>query len=181
MSSVDFMRVEDIGTMPGQTPFEMETKRRMAALSKTPADELMSAEESRSEQVFRCAALRMLKGLIRRKGFLSRRQRLAYELCYVSKLPDFEVAYLMGISPITIRRLRQELSRSFARAFKKKEQDELLLRKAKFLGLTRRQERIVRLRFCEGFSVEEIANMTGRSRSSVHDVVRRVRKKIFQV
>ena len=161
MSFVDFMRVEDIGTMPGQTPFEMETKRRMAALSKTPADELMSAEESRSEQVFKCASFRMLKGLIRRRGFLPRRLRLAYELCYVSKLPDPEAAYLMGITPVHMRKVRQNLRQSLVRALKKKEQDELLLRKAKFLGLTRRQERIVRLRFCEGFSVEEIANMTG--------------------
>ena len=181
MSFVDFMRVEDIGTMPGQTPFEMETKRRMAALSKTPADELMSAEESRSEQVFKCASFRMLKGLIRRRRFLPRRLRLAYELCYVSKLPDLEVAYLMGITPVYMRKVRQNLRQSLVRALQKKEQDELLLRKAKFLGLTRRQERIVRLRFCEGFSVEEIANMTGRSRRSVHEVVRRVRKKIFQV
>jgi DNA-directed RNA polymerase specialized sigma24 family protein len=179
--AVDFMRVEDAGQMPGLDPFELDVKKEMAALSKTPADELMSAEESRSEQVFKCAAFRMLKGLIRRRGFLPRRLRLAYELCYVSKLPDPEAAYLMGITPVYMRKVRQNLRQSLVRALQKKEQDELFLRKAKFLGLTRRQERIVRLRFCEGFSVEEISKMTGRSRSSVHDVVRRVRKKIFQV
>ncbi|OQA54934.1 MAG: putative DNA-binding protein [Candidatus Omnitrophica bacterium ADurb.Bin277] len=179
--AVDFMRVEDAGQMPGLDPFELDVKKEMAALSKTPADELMSVEELRSEQVFKCAAFRMLKGLIRRRGFLPRRLRLAYELCYVSKLPDPEVAYLMGITPVYMRKVRQNLRQSLVRALQKKEQDELLLRKAKFLGLTRRQERIVRLRFCEGFSVEEIANMTGRSRRSVHEVVQRVRKKIFQV
>jgi len=179
--STDFTRVEDLGTMPAMAPFELEARRKIAEHSKTPVDELISLEESKSRMAVKCVEMRMLKGLVRRKNFLPRRQRLAYELCYVSKLPDVEAAYLMGISPISIRRLRQELSRAFIRALKKKEQDEIFLRKVKFLRLTRRQDHVVRLCFCEGLSAGEIAKRTDRSKRSVNEVVRRVREKLFQV
>ena len=177
---VDFIRVEDMGPMSGLTPFELETKRRMAALSKTPVDELISAEESKSQRVFKCAAMRMLMGLIRRKGFLSRRLWLAYELCYVGKLPEEKAAYLMGITRVNMRKVHQNLRRSLARVLKKKKQDEIFLKKVKFLSLTRRQSRIVRLRFCEGFTSTEIAKLTSRSKRGVNEVVQRVRRKLFQ-
>ncbi|MFH0984289.1 MAG: hypothetical protein V1882_02010 [Candidatus Omnitrophota bacterium] len=178
--TADFTRVEDLGTMPAMGPLELEARKKIAERSQTPVDELMSFEEAKSRFMAKCAAMRLLKGLIRRKGFLPRRQRLVYELCYVSKLPDDEAAYLMDISQVSIRRLRMELSRSFVRVLKKKEQDEAFLRKVKFLRLTRRQTRVVRLRFCEGFSTSQIAKLTRRSKRSVNEVVRRVREKIFQ-
>ena len=49
--STDFMRVEDIGTMPAMAPFELEARKKIAERSKTPLDGLIAAEEKKERVV----------------------------------------------------------------------------------------------------------------------------------
>ena len=84
--ATDFMRVEDAGQMPGLDPFELEVKKEMASLSRSPADELGDQEVSASEGASAKNAFRKMRRFVRDAG-LTKRQRLVYELCFVCNLP----------------------------------------------------------------------------------------------
>jgi len=179
MHFVDFMRVEDIGRMPEQTRFEHETRKEIVAQSNTPADDLMAGEEGLRSQMTAYAKKQRLHWLIRTAG-LSKRQRLVYELCYVSGLPNVEVADLLDLSPTTVARFRQEIFRSLERALQKQGMKQNLTRRVPFVHLTKKQMEITRFHLEQGLSVKEIAATTGRTVRSVQRIIKRVRTRLFQ-
>ena len=174
------MRVEDIGTMPGMTPFELETRKEMAKLSKTPLDDLVSREEQGSRIRAKKTGKRRINILIR-QGALTRRQRLVYELCYVSKLPDAEVASRLGISRITVRRLRQNIRDAFLQHLKRQKKRELLIKRPGFFRLNRKQKEMFTLYYRHGLSGKEIAAKFGTTENNVYHILKRIQKKIFSV
>ena len=179
MQFVDFMRVEDIGTMPGQTPFEQETKKEIAAISSTPMDDLMAVEEEIRERMAANAKKRRQRELIRSVG-LSKRQRIVFELCYVSGLRNVEVADLLEIAPATVARLRQKVFSSLDRALKKQRIKQALINRVPFIDLTRKQRDVTRLYLEQGLSTKEVAAKTGRTLRSVQRIIKRVRRRLFQ-
>lgn len=178
--STDFMRVEDIGTMPAMAPFELEARKKIAERSKTPLDGLIAAEEKKERVVELKRGNRALNILIK-EGTLTPRQALVYGLCYGKKLRESEVADLLGISPRTVQRLRQKAREAFVRGLAERRRGMLYLKKAAFHRLTRKQKKILRLRYRDGLSVKEIAGMFGRTERSVQRVLLRTLKKIFSV
>jgi len=176
--SADFMRVEDIGTMPAMAPFELEARKKIAERSTTPLDGLIAAEEKKERAVERKRGNRALNVLIK-EGALTPRQALVYGLCYGKKLRESEVAGLLGISPETVRRLRQKAREAFVRGLAERRRGMLYLKKAAFRRLTRKQKKIFKLRYRDGLSVKEIAGMFGRTERSVQRVLLRTLKKIF--
>ena len=178
--SADFMRVEDIGTLPAMAPFELEARKKIAERSKTPLDALLSAEEKKERAVDLKRGSRALNVLIK-EGALTPRQALVYGLCYEKRLRESEVASLLGISPRTVQRLRQKAREAFVRSLADRRRGMLYLKKAAFRRLTRKQKRILKLRYRDGLSVREIAGMFGRTERSVQRVLSRTLKKIFSV
>ncbi len=174
----DFMRVEDIGTMPGLTPFELETKKEMAKLSQTPLDDLVSREDQDGKLKAKKIGKRRINTLIRR-GALTRRQRLVYELCYVSKLPDTQVADLLGVSRVTVRRIRQNIRDAFLQQLERQKKRELLIKRAFSLRLNQKQKEVFMLYCRHGLTVKEIAARCGITIWSAYHVLHRIQKKIF--
>ncbi|MFH0984619.1 MAG: sigma factor-like helix-turn-helix DNA-binding protein [Candidatus Omnitrophota bacterium] len=178
--STDFMRVEDIGTMPAMAPFELEIRKKIAERSKTPLDGLIAAEEKKERVMDLKRGNRTLNVLVK-DGALTPRQALVYGLCYGKRLQESEVASLLGISPRTVQRLRQNAREAFVRGLAERRRGMLYLKKAAFHRLTRKQKKILKLRYREGLSVREIAGMFGRTERSVQRVLSRTLKKIFSV
>jgi DNA-directed RNA polymerase specialized sigma subunit len=178
--AIDFMRVEDAGQMPGLDPFEREVKKEMASLSRSPADELGDHEVAASERISARNSFRNLRRFVRNAG-LTKRQRLVYELCFVCGLPNREVADLLDISPMTVRRFRQILYLVVARALSKRRENQTLLRKSRYARLTQKQKLVLKLYFAEGLSAGQIAERHGKVRRSVERVIQRVREKIFSL
>jgi hypothetical protein len=173
--STDFMRVEDVGHNSGLDPFELEVKNEMAALSRSPADELSDCEVAASERTSSRNVHRGMRSFIRNVG-MTRQQRLMYELCYVSNLSNQEVGYLLRVSHVTVSRFRRIIYLIVERASRKRRE---LRQKARSVRLTRRQTRLFGLFFNERLSVAEIAVRTGKGRRNVEKMLQKVRKKIF--
>ena len=173
--STDFMRVEDAGPMSGLDPFELEVKKEIASLSRSPADELSECEVAASDRATSGNVRRGMRNFIRKAG-LTRQQRLMYELCYVSNLSNQEVGYLLDVSPVTVSRFRRIICLIVERASRKRRE---LREKARSVRLTRRQTLIFRLFFNERLSVVEIAARTGRGRRNIEKILQKVRKKLF--
>ena len=178
--AIDFMRVEAAGQIAGMDPFELEVKKEIASLSRSPADELSDHEVAASERATSGNVRRGLRSFIREAG-LTRQQRLMYELCYVSNLSNHEVGYLLEVSPVTVSRFRQIICEILARASRKRLMIQELQHKARSVYLTRRQTLIFKLFFNEGLSVVEIAVRTGKGRRNVEKILQKVRKKIFSL
>ena len=178
--ATDFMRVEDAGQMPGLDPFELEVKKEMASLSRSPADELGDHEASASEGASARNAFRRLRRFVRDAG-LTKRQRLVYELCFVCNLPTREVAALLDISPLTVVRFRQILCEVVTRALQKRRKVQALRQKSRSARLTQKQKLVLKLHFTEGLSAREIAERTGKGKRGVERVIQRVRGKIFSL
>ncbi len=176
--STDFTRVEDLGTMPAMAPFELEARQKIAEGSKTPLDGLISEEEKNERSANLKSGKRALNILIR-DGVLTPRQKLIYRLCYGKKLRQGEVMRLLGISRTTVKRLRQKVRGAFARGFANQRRGELILKKAAFHRLTRKQKKILKLRFLECLTVKEIAAMSAQTERSVQRLLQRTLKKIF--
>jgi DNA-directed RNA polymerase specialized sigma subunit len=176
--SADFMRVEDSGTMPAMGPLELETRKKIAERSTTPLDALIAAEEKNERGMEAKRGSRALNFLIK-EGALTPRQALIYELCYGKKLLESKVACLLGISKRTVRRLRQKARAAFVRGLEERRRRRLYLKKAAFHRLTRKQKKILKLRYREELTVKEIARMFGRTERSVQRVLSRTLKKIF--
>jgi len=176
--SADFMRVEDMGTMPGLTPFELETKKAMAKLSKTPLDELISREEQHARAKAKRIGKRRLNRLIQ-QGALTERQRVVYALCYVKKLTDVEVASRLGISRITVRRLRQNIRDALLQCVKRQKQKEILIKRSYVFRLNRKQKEILTLYCRHDLSVKEIATRLGTTDNNIYHILRRIEKKLF--
>jgi DNA-directed RNA polymerase specialized sigma subunit len=104
-----------------------------------------------------------------------------YELCFVCNLPNREVADLLDISPMTVRRFRQILYLVVARALSKRRENQTLLRKSRYARLTQKQKLVLKLYFAEGLSAGEIAVRFGKVQRSVQRVIQRVREKIFSL
>ena len=149
--AIDFMRVEDAGQMPGLDPFEREVKKEMASLSRSPADELGDHEVAASERASARNSFRNLRRFVRNAN-LTKRQRLVYELCFVCSLPNREVADLLDISPMTVRRFRQILYLVVAKALQKRQEIQKLWQKSKYARLTQKQKLVLKLYFTEGLS-----------------------------
>jgi DNA-directed RNA polymerase specialized sigma subunit len=178
--AVDFMRVEDAGQMPGLDPFEREVKKEMASLSRSPAEELEDHEAAVSARATARNSFRHLRRFIRNTG-LTKRQRLVYELCFVCNLPNREVAGLLDIAPMTVRRFRQILYLVVARALSKRREYQTILQKSRYARLTQKQKLFLKLYFAEGLSAGQIAERLGKGRRSVERVIQRVREKIFSL
>jgi len=178
--ATDFMRVEDAGQIPGLDPFELEVKKEMASLSRSPADEIGDQEVAASERTSARNSFRNLRRFVRNTG-LTKRQRLVYELCFVCNLPNREVAVLLDISPVTVRRFRQILYLVVARSLRKRREAQDLWRKSRAARLTQKQKLVLKLYFTERLSAGEIAEKTGKGKRSVERVIQRVREKIFPV
>jgi DNA-directed RNA polymerase specialized sigma subunit len=174
----DFMHAEDIGTMPGLTPFELEIKKEMAKLSTTPLNELASKEDQEAKlRAFR-SDKRIINRLIK-EGALTHRQALVYELYYERKLPANEVARRLGVSLITIRRLRQKIRDAFVRGFSMRKKRESTIKRAAFFRLTRIQKRVFTLYFRQGLTVKQICAKLGKGERNVERLLKRIRRKIF--
>ena len=178
--TADFMRVEDIGSMPAMGHLELETRQKIAERSKTPLDGLIAAEEKKERVVELKRGNRALNVLIK-EGALTARQALVYGLCYEKRLREGEVADLLGIAPRTVQRLRQKARESFLRGLVERRRGALFLKKSVSRRLTRKQRKILKLRYRDGLSVKEIATMFGRTERSVQRVLLRTLKKIFSV
>lgn len=178
--STDFTRVEDLGTMPAMAPFELETRKIIAKRSKTPLDGLIAAEEEK-ERVSELKSGNRALNILLKEGALSPRQALIYGLCYEKRLSESEVASLLGIAPRTVQRLRQKSREAFARGLARRKRGALFLKKAACQRLTRKQRKILRLRYRDGQSVKEIADMSGKTERSVQRVLLRTLKRLFSV
>jgi DNA-directed RNA polymerase specialized sigma subunit len=178
--TADFTRVEDIGTMPAMAPFELEARKKIAERSTNPLDGLIAAEEKQKRMAEVRRGNRALNVLIK-EGALTPRQALVYGLCYGKKLRENEVANLLGIAPRTVQRLRQKAREAFVRGLAEWRRGMVYIKKAAFCRLTRKQKKILKLRYREGLSVKEIAEMFGRTERSVQRVLSRTLKKIFSV
>ncbi|MDA9101166.1 hypothetical protein N9K06_00670 [Omnitrophica bacterium] len=176
--TADFMRVEDAGTMPALTPFERETRKEIAAQSRTPLDDLAARETQRERLIMFKAGKRKIHELIG-QGALTRRQRLVYELSFISRLEDIEIAELLEISRGTVRRLRQKIRLAFVRALKQHRRKQSLIGRAAFVSLTHRQKQVFKLHYRQGIEPNEIAAKLGFSERHVYYVLKRIQKKLF--
>lgn len=176
--TTDFMRVEDAGTMPALTPFERETRKIIAAQSKTPRDEIAEKEEEiRKRTAFRFGR-RKIRELIK-AGALTRRQRLVYELSYVSGLKDDEVSDLLEVSPVTVRRLRLNIKEAFSRALRQQRRRQSAIDRAVYFKMTKHQKQIFKLHFKESLEPKQIAVQMGLSERNVYYILKRIEKKLF--
>ena len=176
--ATDFTRVEDLGTMPAMAPFELEARRKIAEGSKTPLDGMI-AEDDKNERIVDLKSGKRALNILIRDGVLTPRQKLIYELCYGKKLRQGEVMRLLGISRTTVKRLRQKVRGAFARGFANQRRGELILKKAAFHKMTRKQKKILKLRFLECLTVKEISALSAQTERSVQRLLRRTLKKIF--
>jgi len=176
--AVDFMRVEDAGTMPAMGPLELAVRKKIAERSRTPLGGLIQEEEKTERTAALRSGKRTLRLLIRR-GALTPRQRLIYQLCYEKRLREGEVARTLGIARATVQRLRQKVRGAFIRALARRRREKLIWRSGAFHRLTRRQKRVFRLRFYDGENVKTIATRLGRTERSVQRLLRRALEKIF--
>lgn len=168
------MRVEDASTHDALSPFEMEVKNKIAGEMSLKG--ALDAEELRiKEQLARVFKARLEKLLS--KGVLTERQREFYELFYVSKLPDPEIADRMGISRVRVRKLRWSLKEALKRAVKKDKEKEFMDRKAKSIRFTKNQKVVWRMYRKEGLSVAEISRRLGKTPQAVYWVLQNLRKK----
>jgi DNA-directed RNA polymerase specialized sigma24 family protein len=172
------MRIEDAGTMPALTPFERETRKEIAVQSKTPRDVIAAEEDENNLRMTFKAEKCKLRTLIN-EGALTRRQRLVYELCYVNRLPDGEVADLLGITKVTVRRLRSKIKAAFERALKRRRKKKVAIEKAAFFKMTSLQKRIFTLHYQKGFAPSAIASKMKITERSVYYILNRIQKKIF--
>jgi len=166
--------------MPAMAPFELEARKIIAERSKTPLDGLIAAEEKKERASELKSGNRSLNILLK-EGALSPRQALIYGLCYEKRLSESEVASLLGIAPRTVQRLRQKSREAFARGLVRRKRGALFLKKAARRRLTRKQRKILRLRYRDGLSVKEIADMSGKTERSVQRVLLRTLKRLFSV
>lgn len=172
---VDFMRVEDASIQDALSPFEMEVKNKIAG-EMPLRREALDAEELRIKE----RLARVFKGKLKKlisKGVLTNRQREFYELFYVEKLSDREIAKKMGVSRVRVRKLRWSLKEALKRAVKKDKEKEVLARRVKQIRLTRNQKCVWRLHQKEGFSVAEIASRLNKTPQTVYWVLQNLRKK----
>jgi DNA-directed RNA polymerase specialized sigma subunit len=153
---------------------------KIAERSTNPLDSLIAAEEKQKRMAEVRRGNRALNVLIK-EGALTPRQALVYGLCYGKKLRENEVANLLGIAPRTVQRLRQKAREAFVRGLAEWRRGMVYIKKAAFCRLTRKQKKILKLRYREGLSVKEIAEMFGRTERSVQRVLSRTLKKIFSV
>jgi predicted DNA-binding protein YlxM (UPF0122 family) len=171
---VDFMRVEDASTRDALSPFEMEVKNKIA--EEMPLKGALDAEELRIKEQLARVFKAKLKKLIS-KGVLTKRQREFYELFYVLKLTDPEIAERMGVSRVRIRKLRWSLKEALKRAVKKDKEKELMNHRAKYIRLTRNQKTVWRMYQKERLSVADIANRLSNTPQAVYWVLQNLRKK----
>ncbi len=174
---VDFMRVEDASTRDSLSPFEMEVKNRIAG--ERPLEKW--TEEVKERQAKSGLALAFkgkLRKLLSKEGVLTKRQRDIYELSYVQKLSDPEIAKRLGVARVTVRTLRCALKEALKRAVRKERDLKGFHRKVKQIHLSRTQKKIWRMYQKEGLPVVKIARRLGKSFQTVYWVLQNLLKKI---
>ena len=95
---VDFNKVEDAWGLEDLSTFELEVKEKMAAVP-SPLEQLMEKED-REE-------LRRALGKLAKGAGLSPREKVCFRLLYVEGMSVPDAAEKLGLSPITVRRMRQ--------------------------------------------------------------------------
>ncbi len=171
------MRVEDASTRDSLSPFEMEVKNRIA--SERPLEKW--TEEVKERQAKSGLALAFkgkLQNLLSKEGVLTKRQRDIYELSYVQKLSDPEIAKRLGLARVTVRTLRRALKEALKRAVRKERDLKGFHRKVKQIHLSRTQKTIWRMYQKEGLPVAEIARRLGKTFQTVYWVLQNLLKKI---
>lgn len=172
---VDFMRVEDASTRDSLSPFEMEVKNKIAG-EMAGLEEALDAEDLRAKEQLARVFKAKLNKLVS-KGNLTKRQREFYELFYVRRLMDREIAQRMQVSLSRVRLLRLFLKRALRKTVIKDKEREFMKRKVKHVQLTRTQKTVWRLYQKEGLSVTEIAHRLGKTRQAIGWVFRNLKKK----
>jgi len=174
---VDFMRVEDTAHGQALHPFELEVKEKIASQS-SPFDELMRREMDRENRRVEKIARGKLRKLLK-AGVLTPKQKICYELLYEKSLSTGDVARKMDISKSRVRDLRRAIQKALARAYEKHMEDILIWRLGYPFCKTKRQRFVWRLRYLEGFTPAQIALREDRAKSSVNEVIERVKKNIL--
>ncbi len=175
---VDFMRVEDASTHDALSPFEMEVKNKIAGAVSGLKGVLDDEETRIKRQLARIFKAKLQKLLSR--GVLTGRQREFYELFYVHKLTDPEIAKRMGVSRVRVRKLRWALKETLKRAVKKDREREAVAQKAKYTRLTKNQKLVWRMYHKERLSPSAIALKTGKSPQAIYWVLKNMRKRIHE-
>ncbi len=164
------MRIED--TMHGVmlSLFELKVKDKIAAVP-SAAEEWIKREETeeRDQKV-----QNTLSNLIQ-KAKLTPRQKACYEHVYLSELSDKEIAKKLCIAERNVRRLKQSVFRALKRAHTR----ERIKNAADAHPLTKKQRLLIRLRYEEALSRDEIAEKLHMTVWAVDKLHQRIRKKLF--
>lgn len=176
---IDFMRVEDASTRDGLSPFEMEVKNRIAGAK--PLEKRIEEIEERQIKSGLTLAFREKLQKLLSKGVLTKRQRDLYELLYVQKLTDPEIAKRMEVSRVSVRKLRWALKEALKRAARKERELKGFHCKVKQFHLTRTQKSVWRLYQKQGLPVAEIARRLGKTPQAVYWVIQNLVKKISRM
>ena len=174
MRETDFSRVE--GTQPEDPlhPFELEVREKLASSASSFNDLATKENQTFGRRKMTANHARLFR--LSREGMLTERQRTYFDLFYVEGLLDKEVAMRLGVSRITVRRFRQEISRRLRKFVSEKEAVRRMFRSVKSAVLTKKQKLIFRLRYRKGLTVAQIARALGMRPRAVYYVLERTRK-----
>ncbi len=172
---IDFMRVEGSRQDDPLHPFELEVKKKIADAS-SPLDEIVERETREEQRMILRASRNKLTWLLK-EGALTAKQREYFELLYVQKLSNEDVAERLSVTSSTVRRMRQDIPKALHKALSWKRECQRVLKAIAALHLTAKQRVVFRLRYREGLSVSEIAGKLGKPRTAVYNVLARVTKK----
>jgi predicted DNA-binding protein YlxM (UPF0122 family) len=172
------MRVEGSLQEDPLHPFELEVKKKLAAAS-SPFDDLAEKEAEDLERKKLKSARKRLAQLLK-KGALTPKQNLFFDLFYVKKASNREIARLMSVSRVTVRRYRQKIQSALLRIVRHETETDRIREEMTEAQLTRKQRLILNLRYRDKFDVEEIAKKLGLTKWAVYKLLKRVLKKVSE-
>lgn len=173
----DFLRVEATLHDHPLGPFELEVKEKIAAAS-SPLEELFKKEEELIRQKARKIAKYTLSRHLLKKARLTPKQMACYRLLYIEGVSNQEAARVLSVSKVRVCGLRRAITKALERVHRRQVERAHFSKHAYGRVLTRKQKLILRLRYQKRLSVEEIAHRLGRTKSSVHRVLKRITRKI---